>query len=148
MKFTTKSITKMILFILVISSSLFANKINFEAIAQTAALKMGGEGYIIKGSYESGLLKKGESKHITLTLYHPNNYQLAIGTREGVTDYKVSIYDESYNLIKEEQIANAKDDFVSINVTPKTTQTYYIKIDYNKGSKNKAEWVFLYGYKN
>lgn len=119
-----------------------------EDLVDLAQLNLKGKSYFFNGNYQKGELKENNSAYITLTLYKGVKYALAVGANSALTNLTVNLYDEATNtLVHYDTIG--KNSYKAFLINADHTGNYYLKITAN-GVKpdKKAEWMYLYGFKN
>lgn len=112
--------------------------------ARAAYLLRDRYGYTVRDDLAVDYLAEGASTVLTTTLYTGNHYVLVAGGDSRTRDIDVFVYDENNNLVAQDDGAS---DVAFVEVTPRWTGTYYVKVHLYDADGEGAHWALVYGYR-
>ena len=107
-------------------------------------LKLKSKGYELRDFFSSGLMRRGESVVLATTLSAGNDYTRVAAGCEDAYDVDLAVYDENGNRVG----ADGDTSSVSVvEVSPKWTGTYYLKVTMYNSTANGAHYVLQYAFR-
>jgi hypothetical protein len=113
-------------------------------IANALFVGLKSRSYDVRDSFSQGLLRYGQSVYIATTLYSGNTYTLCASGCEDAYDVDIAVYDQNANRIGADADANR---LAVVNVTPRWSGTYYIKVTMSNSTANGAHYVLQYAFR-
>jgi hypothetical protein len=101
------------------------------------------QGYAVRAFYSQGLLRRGQSSILRLTLTSGVNYKIVVGGCEDCYDVDAALYDENGNYIDSDRDATA---IAVLDSTPRWTGTFFLKVTMYNSTYNGAHYVVQYAY--
>jgi hypothetical protein len=124
-------ITMSFLVILVIAGESYAGKTEVQRKLDVVVTALASKGYDCRDSYRGKWLGQGDYFVYETTLLAGNSYALIGAGDSGVRDLDIVLYDENAGLIDRDKKADA---LPIVEVTPRWTGTFYVKVEMHSGS--------------
>jgi len=137
-KLTLVALCASIFFVMSIATSIATEKRALQKLAVIAVL-MEARGWDFRDKASGDYLSEGESYVIRTTLLRGNTYKIIAAGDDSVEDLDIILYDENANEIDRD---TQTDSLPVVDVAPKWTGVFYIKIKMYKGSGHSKFVVF------
>jgi hypothetical protein len=118
-----------------------------EVIARREALELAGafgnDGFKIRDGHSCGALKPKDQALIAVNLFAGNQYWFSVGTAEPLKKVSVSVYDETGNQMKTENLDN--EGKTAAGFAPENSGQYFISVGSVEGQE--GSFCLVYSYK-
>lgn len=103
------------------------------------------EGFTVREDYWGGDLPVKQPKAIVHQLYKGNEYWCWLGTDQIDTTLSVHVYDSTGRLAEAESWQKPHE--AAARILPKTTGSYYLIVEIEKSTTDRAYWALAYGFR-
>ena len=124
-------------------SSASASEAGASAAARYLFTELEQRGWNIRDFYNTGLLRRGDSRIIRTTLYVGRQYKLVAAGCEDAADVDIRVYDENGNFISGD---NDTSVLAVADITPRWSGTFHVKVTMYNSVPNGAHYVLQYAF--